>query len=85
MLLRFVKKEKIQNLNVTDLQDVDLSRSNQLQDSEISVGEGTKNCLKKCSEPGQKKFLLGMQSAFGSIAFYLQRKLPFRNKLLASL
>ena len=62
LLLRLVKKEKIQNLNVTELQDVDLSRSNQLQDSEISVGEGTKNCLKKCSEPGQKKCLLGMQS-----------------------
>ena len=71
----------MQNLNVTDLQDVDLSRSNQLQDSEISVGEDTS----KCSEPGQKKCLLGMQSAFGSIAFYRQRKLPFRNKLLASL
>jgi len=77
LLLRFVKKEKIQNLHVTDLPDVDLSRSNQLQDSEISIGEGTRKCLKKCSEPEQKKCRLGMQSAFGSIAFYLQRKLPF--------
>jgi len=43
LLLRFVKKEKIQNQYVTDLPDVDLSRSNQLQDSEISIGEGSRN------------------------------------------
>ena len=47
LLLRFVKKEKIQNLNVIDLRDVDLSRSYQLQDSEIFIGEGTTKYLKK--------------------------------------
>ena len=62
-----------------------MSWSNQLQDSGISIGEGTRKYLKKFSESEQKKCLLGMWSAFGAIAFYLQRKLPFRNKLLASL
>ena len=85
LLPRIINKSKIQTLHVTNLPDVDLSRSNQLQDSEISIGGGTRKYLKKCSEWEQKKCLLGMWSAFGAIAFYLQRKLTFRNKLLASL
>ena len=60
LLPRIIKKSKIQTLHVTNLPDVDLSRSNQLQDSGISIGEGTRKCLKKCSESEQKKCLLGM-------------------------
>ena len=59
-LLPRIIKRKIQTLHVTNLPDVDLSRSNQLQDSEISIGEGTRKYLKKCSESEQKKCLLGM-------------------------
>ena len=60
LLPRIINKSKIQTLHVTNLPDVDLSRSNQLQDSEISIGGGTRKYLKKCSESEQKKCLLGM-------------------------
>ena len=50
---------------VTDLPDVDLSRSNRLQDSEISVGEGTRN-----GQSEQNKCLLGMRPAFGHSFLY---------------
>ena len=50
LLPRIINKSKIQTLHVTNLPDVDLSRSNQLQDSEISIGGGTRKYLKKCSE-----------------------------------
>ena len=67
LLLRFVKKKKkkIKNMYVTDLPDVDLSRSNRLQDSEISVGEGTRN-----GQSEQNKCLLGMRPAFGHSFLY---------------
>ena len=43
------KEKDTKPVHVTDLPDVDLSRSNQLQDSEISIGEDSINSLKKCS------------------------------------
>lgn len=85
LLLRFVKKESIQNKHVAELPDVDLSKSNQISDSELSIVEDTRKVRKKCSESVQKKCLLGMRSAFAAISSYLQTRLPFKNKLLESL
>lgn len=58
MCLRFVKKDEVQGRNGKDLIHIDVSRSHQLPDDQITIGEPTRKELKKLDCDGQKSACL---------------------------
>ena len=79
---RFLKADFFSGKSENEYPQIQLSRKNQVEDSNLEIGDKTRSYFSKLSEQCQKDFLLGVGEFYKVCTSYLLLKLPLTNIII---